>query len=106
MIYLYAMFLTAIIETICLRLVGYTRFVVLGYFFIINLVSNFCVNVVYQSICCNIPQWVEILLLESGVVVFEILCLGLITRYTKKMAISVFLTNLISFLTGVILFGI
>lgn len=100
------MLLTAVIETTCLRLFGYKKFSVLAYFFIINLVSNYLVNILFQKFYYDLPKIALVPMLEISVVIFEILCLGLMTRYTKKMSVSVFFTNLISFLTGVILFGI
>lgn len=106
MIYITAMFLTAIIETIVLWCLRYRKFLVLVWFFVLNLISNFIVNVIYQNFYYVIPKLVLIPILEISVVIFEILGLGLLTRYTKKMCVTVFFTNLISFLTGVILFGI
>ena len=106
MIYITAMFLTASIETFILWCLRYHKFRVLVWFFVLNLISNFIVNVVYQNLYYVVPHIVLVPGLELSVVIFEILGLGLLTRYTKKICVSVFFTNLISFLTGVILFGI
>lgn len=106
MIYITAMFLTAIIETFVLWCFRYRKFWVLVWFFVLNLVSNFIVNLVYQNLYYVVPHIVLVPVLELSVVVFEFFGMGLVTQYTKKMCMIVFFTNLVSFLTGIILFGI
>lgn len=117
---LFAMTLTAVIETSVLWCFKYRGWKVLTYFFILNLISNFLVNLgaevlpellmeddayyyrgrLEQLYYCCIP------FLELFAVVFEAGLLGLMTGYNKKLWISVFLTNLASFLLGVLLFGL
>jgi len=98
------MFLTACIETLLMRLFGYRKFLVLVYFFVINLISNFLVNITYQNVYLSISTWLYVLLLELMVVLFEIGLLGIMTGYTGKMVKCVFFTNLISFFVGFLLF--
>ena len=103
---LFTMFLTAVIETFLLWFFRYRKWKVLTYFFILNLISNLIVNSVYDEIWRMAPYYILVPLLEMGVVLFEIGLLGLMTGYNKKLWISVFATNLVSFLTGVLLFGL
>ena len=106
MIYIIAMLLTAIIETFVLWCLRYRKFWVLVYFFVLNLISNFIVNFIYQNIWYVVPKIVIVPVLELSVFIFEIFFMGIYVGYNKKMFASVFLTNFISFMTGVILFGI
>jgi len=99
---LFAMWLTAVIETFLLWCFKYRTWKVLIYFFILNLISNFLVNALYSYYG---DIWL-VPVLELGAVVFEAALLGLMTGYNKKLWLSVFATNLISFLTGVLLFGL
>lgn len=123
---LFAMFLTAVIETFLLWCFKYRTWKVLTYFFILNLISNFLVNLgaaelpfhicftFFNNDCfmysgggmLNTVYYYCIPFLELFAVVFEIGLLGLMTGYNKKLWLSVFATNLISFLTGVLLFGL
>ena len=106
MLYISAMFLTAIIETIVFRLCGYKKFYVLACFFIINLISNFLINVFYQNFYYIAPKTFLIVTLELFVVLFEFVFMGLFLKYSQKMFIYIFLTNVLSFLIGLSLFGI
>ena len=106
MIYITAMFATSIIETFVLWVLKYRRFWVLAYFFVLNLVSNFIINVIYQNFYYIAPKIVLVSGLEFCVFVFESMLMGIVVGYNGKMFLSVFLTNLISFLVGVFLFGI
>lgn len=99
---LFAMGLTAIVETFLLWCFKYRGWKVLTYFFILNLISNFLINAIYGYY--GDIYWVPVL--ELGVVLFEAALLGLMTGYNKKLWLSVFATNLISFLLGVLLFGL
>ena len=117
---LVAMFLTAVVETILLWCFKYRGWKVLTYFFILNLISNFLVNlgaevlpelfieddVYFYSGRLGQLYYYCIPFLELFAIVFEAGLLGLMTGYNKKLWISVFLTNLTSFLTGVLLFGL
>ena len=58
-------------------------------------------NIIYN---CGANGWF-VLPLELGIVLFEFGLLGLTAQYGKRLLYSVFLTNLISFLTGIFLFG-
>lgn len=98
----FAMSLTAIIETFLLWCFKYRGWTVLTYFFILNLISNFIINTIYDYS----GDGLLVPALEVGAVVFEAGLLGLMTGYNKKMWLSVLATNLISFLTGVLLFGL
>ena len=104
--YLIAMFITAVVETIVLWCCKYRYWKELGYFFLLNLISNFLVNFTYQHIWNMMPKGVLIFLLELGVYVFEVTLFGLITGYRKKMFFCVLLTNLISYSLGVLIYGI
>lgn len=104
--FLLTMFLTAVIETFFLWCFGYRGWKVLTCFFVLNLISNLVVNLVYESIWRIAPYYVLVPTLESGVVLFEAGLLGLMTGYNKKLWLSVLATNLLSFLTGVLLFGL
>ena len=103
---LFAMGLTAVIETFLLWCFKYRGWKVLSYFFILNLISNFLANFVYQNLWGMVQKDILILSLELAVVLFEAILLGIMTGYNKKLWFSVFLTNLCSFLFGVFLFGI
>ena len=103
---LVAMFLTAIVETFLFWCFRYRDWKVLSYFFILNLISNLLVNLAYQNLWGIIPKNSLILSLEVAVVLFEACLLGVMTGHNKKLWLSVFLTNLCSFLLGVLLLGI
>ena len=117
----FAMFLTAIVETFLLWCFKYRGWKVLTYFFILNLISNLGINIISDIICRFIVDFFEIPgyglayrevfnycvpFFELSVVLFEASLLGLMTGYNKKLWLSVFATNLISFLLGVLLFGL
>lgn len=101
-----AMFLTATIETLLLYFLKYRDWKILSYFFSLNLISNLCVNVIYSYVCHINPLGLTVALLELGVLLFEITLLGLMSGYNKKLYLSVFATNLCTFLLGVLLFGL
>ena len=123
---LFTMILTAVIETSVLWCFKYRGWKILTYFFILNLISNFIVNLgatelplhicftFFDNACFmysgggmfDTIYYYCILFLELFAVVFEAGLLGLMTGYNKKLWLSVFLTNLISFLLGVLLFGL
>ena len=103
--YLTAMLITAVTETILLWCLKYRGWKVLTYFFILNLVSNFLVNFVYQHTYYMLPKVALIPMLEFGVYAFEVALLGLMTGYNKKLFICVFLTNLFSYSLGVLMYG-
>ena len=117
---LFVMVLTAVIETFLLWCFKYHGWKILSYFFILNLISNFLVNygaevlpeffieddVYFYRGRIEQLYYYCIPFLELFVVVFEASFLGLMTGYNRKLWISVFLTNLISFLTGIFLFGL
>ena len=100
-----AMLITAISETIFLWFCRYRSWRILGYFFILNLISNFTANVVYRNAYYVLPKIVLVLLIEFGVYVFEIGLLGLATGYNKKLFLCVLLSNIITYSLGVILYG-
>lgn len=100
------MFLTALVETCFLWCFKYRRKKLLFFYFVLNLISNFVANISYQKLWGIIPQGWLIFILETGVLFFEIVLFGLADGYNKKLYYSVFLTNLISFLFGVLLFGL
>ena len=127
-VFLYPMLLTALIEVFVLWCFKYRKRAVLIYFAILNLISNFIVNVLragfwvwgawfFSFLLCEIlgtdiyycnkmPEWICIPFLELGAVLFEFILLGIKAGYSKKLLFVVFICNLISFLTGVILFGL
>ncbi len=106
MLFLGAMFLTATVETFLLGCFGFRQKKVLTAFFILNLISNFMVNLIYQYTWNMAPKYILIPLLEIGVVVFEISGLSVITGLRTKLCVSVLLTNLSSYLLGLFLFGV
>ena len=91
-----SMILTGILETYCLWCFGYKRREVLTYFFILNLLSNYAVNILYTQ------QHYGIIVLEISAICFESLALGLLTKYSWKLFWDVTKTNIISFVVGVI----
>lgn len=103
---LFTMLLTATLETSLLWCFKYRGWKILSYFFTLNLISNLLVNLIYQNIFGIIPKDILIFSLELAVVIFEVGFLGLMTKYNKKLWVSVFSTNLFSFLLGVFLFGV
>ena len=98
---LFAMLLTAIIETFVLWCLKYRTWKVLICFFMLNLISNFLVNAIYgySGDVRMMPS------LELGAVIFEASLLGLVANYSVKLWLSVICTNLVSFLVGILLFG-
>lgn len=106
MIYLYAMVLTAGVETLVMRCLRYRGFWLLTWFFVLNLASNFALNWAYAKYWYLAPKIVMIGGLELAAFVLESLLFGIFAGYGKKMFGSVFLANLISFGLGVLLFGI
>lgn len=102
----FAMFLTALVETCLLWCFKYRSKKLLFFYFVLNLISNFVANISYQKLWGIIPQGWLIFILETGVLFFEIVLFGLTIGYNKKLYYSVFLTNLISFLLGILLFGL
>ena len=104
-LFLQAMLLTAVIETFVLWCFKYRGWKVLSYFCVLNLVSNFLINLTYYHTWMLMPKYVLIPILEFSVVIFEASLLGLMTGYNKKLWLSVFLTNLISYTTGVLIYG-
>ncbi|MBP5352968.1 MAG: hypothetical protein J6Y91_04305 [Alphaproteobacteria bacterium] len=103
--YLFAMFLTAGIETLGMWCCGYRQRRVLSYFFGLNLISNLAVNWFYQHTQLDIPDEWLVFSLETAVVLFEAAALGLMTGYNRKMLTCVLITNLLSFGCGKIIFG-
>ena len=101
-----SMFLTAIIETFLLWCFKFRGWKVLTYFFILNLISNLIVNLALAQIHTLhvVPETVSVSVLEFGVVVLEAGLLGLMTGYHKKVWLTVFGTNLASFLIGLFFF--
>lgn len=95
-----SMILTGILETFCLWCFGYKERKVLAYFFILNLLSNYAVNILY----CQ--QYGGIIVLEISAICFETLALGLLTKYSWKLFWDVIKTNIISFVVGVIAYVI
>ncbi len=106
MMLLLAMFSTATVETILLYALKYRGWKILEYFFLLNLLSNLIVNIVYSNTWNMLPHYILVPLLEISVVLFEAFLLGLKVGYDKKLWGAVFLTNLGSFLLGVLLFGL
>ena len=105
LLYLNAMLITAIIETIVLWCCKYRGWKVLSYFFILNLVSNFLVNFTYRRVYGLWPKIILVPALELGVYIFEVALLGLMTGYNKKLFLSVLLSNIITYSLGVLLYG-
>ena len=69
-LFLKAMFLTAVIETFVLWCLRYRGWKVLSYFFVLNLVSNFLINFTYFNTWMLMPKYVLIPVLEFSVVIF------------------------------------
>ena len=103
--YLIAMLITAVTETIVLWLCKYHGWKVLSYFFVLNLISNFLVNHIYHHTYYMLPKLALVPLLELSVYVFEVVLLGLMTGYNKKLFLSVLLSNIITYSLGVLLYG-
>jgi len=104
--YLNAMLITAVTETIVLWWCRYRSWKVLSYFFVLNLISNFLVNFTYRQMYGLWPQIILVPSLELGVYLFEVVLLGLMTGYNRKLFLCVLLSNLITYSLGVILYGI
>lgn len=100
-----AMLITATVETIFLWLCRYRGWSILGYFFALNLVSNFIANGIYRNVYYMLPKIALVLLIEFGVYVFEVGLLGLAIGYNKKLFLCVLLSNMITYSLGVILYG-
>ena len=105
MTYLNAMLITAVVETIVLWCCKYRGWKVLTYFFVLNLVSNFLVNFIYRQTYGMWPKIALVPTLEFGVYVFEVVLLGLMTGYNKKLFLSVLLSNVITYTLGVLIYG-
>jgi len=99
------MLITAITEAIVLWCCRYRGWKVLSYFFVLNLISNFLVNFTYRQVYGLWPKIILVPVLELGVYIFEAVFLGLMTRYNKKLFLSVLLSNVMTYTLGVILYG-
>ncbi len=105
--YIYAMLITAIIETYFFLLCHYYGNGFLLFVFIINLISNFLVNQIYVKIAPVFPYniYYLIFILEMGVVLSEYIAIELfLNKWTGKMLMLVFLANLITWGGGEIFF--
>ena len=95
---LFLMFLAGTIETFILWCFKYRGWKNLSYIFVVNLVSNFIVNMCYTYLDMRSPYWV--LMLEMGAVLFEFLLLGITLKYSKKLLGSIVVANFASFFLG------
>ena len=101
-----AMLLTAVIETVFFCCLGYRKGKLLAYVFIINLLTNLLVNLAFQAWYADFPWHHRILatVLEICVVGSEFYLIGLYDkRWTAKLLRLVFLANLLSYGTGIVL---
>ena len=99
----FAMFSTAIIETVLLFCFKYRNWKVLAYFFLLNLMSNCLLNTFGAMWIDRGPEIPRLLCAEILVVVVETGALSLMTGLTGRLCLCVFMTNLVSFLTGLVL---
>jgi len=100
---IYCMLATAAIETMFFLLCGYKKRKTLIYVFFINLLSNMILN----AFLLPVIQWDLALksaaltaALETGVVLFEFLLLGIHTGWKLKILFLLMLSNAISFGIG------
>ena len=99
------MFLTAIIEVFLLWFCRYHSWKILAYFFGLNLISNLLANLLYQNLYYTLPKIILIISLELTVYLFEVGLLGLMTGYNRKLFLCVLLTNLMTYVLGVLIYG-
>lgn len=100
-----AAFLTIVIEVPFFWLCGYRRWQFCAWFACVNGVSNLLLNESLASFYTN--PWYEYILLFSEVIVVFLefsLCWLLIHERARKLFITVFLSNLISYLFGIYIF--
>ena len=96
--FIISMFIAGIVETFFLWVFGHKGWKVLTYFFAINLISNYAVNILYHH-----HYGVNtVLLLEIAAIIFETIALGLLTKYSWKLLWDVTKTNIISFILGIV----
>ena len=94
------MILTGIIETFVLWCFRYRGWKNLSFIFVVNLISNFLTNICIDYWKHILRNFFGILLLETLVVLFEYLLLGIRLKYTKKLFWTIVVANLVSFFIG------
>jgi len=95
------MLATSIIETLFFRLCGYKERKTLTYVFFINLLSNLIINIfIYYTMPDAGFSATEITALETGVVLFEFLLLGIHTGWKLKIFGLLVIANALSYVFG------
>lgn len=101
------MLATAVIETLFFRLCGFKERKTLMYIFFINLLSNLILNLFSYFSMPEIGfSMFDIAALETGVVLFEFLLLGIHTGWKLKIFGLLILSNALSYSIGMLFYSL
>jgi len=101
--------LTLIIEIPILFFLGFRQKDIIIIGILINIVTNYAINVVmYQLKYVITPEYYGywIFPLEAAVVIIEFFGMSFFTEKKTKLFFTVMLANIVSYLSGVLIFGI